>query len=199
MKKIIFVACIIIPLLFVACGPDEPILELVLEKNSIEVFEGETVTVSIKHGNGGYYVQSISPQGLIEAVCTERSVQISGIEYGTGTLIIADNEGKTATIAVSVSSNSFKRSVRKFSYKGLNIVFGETPNWTIAGVNEKEIELVSLGQKTSVYIVWKSSSSIELRQYTNGEEKKETLSIKNLGKDEKGYSHFLFEGGELVN
>src|SRR5690554_1194921 len=130
MKKIIYnILGLSLILLFTACETEEfvrPIMDLELVSNEVYLnlvtTELAEATVSIRHGNSGYTVES-SDENIATATNEGPGTEITivGKNEGTAVITVTDALGKTATIDVVVSVVT--PTTPTFTWKGQNVRF----------------------------------------------------------------------------
>lgn len=93
-----------------SCGSNEdappltPIVDLKLEKNNIELKEGESMVVNIVSGNGGYKT-SASSKEVVKVTTKGKEINITGSKEGTATITVTDAKDRTATIEVKITAS----------------------------------------------------------------------------------------------
>jgi hypothetical protein len=103
-KSLIFILAMILP--FTSCKEDKEIaIDLKVDKNTLEIVQGETAVISIESGNGNYTV-SLSLEGIATAEIIGNTIQISATSVGQTALVIKDAAGESATIIIKVVSTS---------------------------------------------------------------------------------------------
>lgn len=134
----------------IAVTVEAGIVELKLEKNSIEIEEGKSTTVKITSGNGGYQV-STSPEGIVTALVNEENeISVTALKKGTTTITITDGKKKSATIAITVQEKHDPDADGKFSlaiigdtqvepYPSTYTLFTERTEWIVSKIDEYDI------------------------------------------------------------
>lgn len=124
---IVFIICWIA---VYACGDKKedvlPALDLKLERNSLNLLEGEQTTVAIVSGNGGYVVTS-APEGIVEArAMSSQEIRVTGLSEGTATVTVTDAKNETAIISAMITSPSTNPSAYVVEYQGKWYQAGDT-------------------------------------------------------------------------
>lgn len=85
-------------------GDNTEVVAMELSSSSVEVAQGEDVTVEIKAGNGGYVVIS-ADETVATATVAGTTVTIHGVKGGSTTVSVKDKANKAKPIAVKVSAS----------------------------------------------------------------------------------------------
>ena len=103
---------------------NEPLGDLVLSTNSVEVNEGQTATVSFYAGSGQYEVESSTPTvatATLQGEGAQQEVVIEGIKQGIATIVVKDTQfDKVATIAVTVNNSGDTPQTQTFTVNGVS-------------------------------------------------------------------------------
>lgn len=151
-KRLFFVIVLLSTVItFSACSDDDD--DLTLDNTEVSVIQGETATVSIKSGNGGYEVTPADAT-IATATVSGNEITVTGVKSGETTLTLTDKEKKSAVIKVKVTSLAAKIAA---TYKG-NLVLAIAPEDPI----EKEIELTASGENVKVTLANFSFGEIPL-------------------------------------
>lgn len=194
MKTKIIMFCSLLLICFTGCGPeDEPAKELILSKNTIELSEGETGSISITSGNGNYKTSS-SDEKIATANLSSNKIEIIAKSYGTTTITVTDAEYKTAKITVTVSSNALKDTELRFEWDGLKVLLDKKANdWAkTQKYTGADIGIVNLTQK-------KSLRTSGLKDYEKGVKSNIKLLIIENGAAEQTISLDKFEIIDVAN
>ncbi len=88
-------------------APPVEAVELLLEVPSLKMQKGDTESVAITEGNGGYTATVTEGDGVVSVSVSEEddvfSVEITALTIGKAKITVTDDEEKTATITVAVS------------------------------------------------------------------------------------------------
>lgn len=85
-------------------NPLSPAIDLILEKNNIEITTGdEKAIIKIISGNGDYITSSL-PKGIVSTSVKNNEINITGTKGGKATITVTDGRGKSAAIAVDVKA-----------------------------------------------------------------------------------------------
>lgn len=87
-------------------SPGPGVKELKLEKSSVELQEGESITVKIISGNGNYKTSTSTKDIVLTSPIDNKEISISGLKKGTTTVTVTDAKDKSATIAVKVEEKT---------------------------------------------------------------------------------------------
>lgn len=87
---------------FASCSDDDDPVTLALEKNEVSVEANKTSEVKILSGNGGYTITS-GDDRIATAKEEASKIVVTGVASGETTITVKDQEGKTATIKVTVT------------------------------------------------------------------------------------------------
>lgn len=111
MRKSKFLLAFMLVALFVgftACSSDDDdIVDIKLEKNTIEIEKDSTIKIKITAGNGGYFIPStkeIAKEEIANATIEGNIITVKGISAGKAIFTIKDKESRSATITVNVFS-----------------------------------------------------------------------------------------------
>ena len=91
--------------LYSACSEDENIVELQLEKTEVAMKPGESETVNIISGNGGYSAYPLD-EDLVTATISETTVTIAAsdnLDGGETNVYVYDSKGTKAKVVVTVA------------------------------------------------------------------------------------------------
>lgn len=110
-------------------GDDKTVVDLTISTSSVEVAEGEDVTVNILTGNGDYVVKS-ADDAIATATVAGKVITIHGVKAGATTISLKDGKGKAKPISVQVSSSGVNNINTDVSYT-ITLNSGETgsTNW----------------------------------------------------------------------
>ncbi|MDR1879656.1 MAG: hypothetical protein LBQ78_01815 [Tannerellaceae bacterium] len=78
--------------------------ELLLSQESINLFTGQSDSLAVYTGNGGYTVASSDNSVAVAAVDEEGKITISGVKRGTATFTVTDQLKKSVTFTANVSN-----------------------------------------------------------------------------------------------
>ncbi len=158
---------------------NEPLGDLVLSTNSVEVNEGQTATVSFYAGSGQYEVVSSTPTvatATLQGEGTQQEVLIKGIKQGIATIVVRDTQfDKVATISVTVTKNGDNPQTQTFTVNGVTFTMVAVEGGTFimgatseqgsdADLNEKPAHQVTL----SSYSIGQTEVTQELWQAVMG-------------------------------
>ena len=103
---------------------NEPLGDLVLSTNSVEINEGQTATVSFYAGSGQYEVESSTPTvatATLQGEGAQQEVLIKGIKQGIATIVVRDTQfSQVATISVTVNKNGSEPQTQTFTVGGVS-------------------------------------------------------------------------------
>ncbi|GJQ05912.1 hypothetical protein CAPN010_00700 [Capnocytophaga cynodegmi] len=94
--------------MFVSCGKDDnkvepPVVhEIKVENDALTILEGESKTIKIVSGNGGYQVKSDNDNVAVTE--KEGVVTITGQKAGKSTISVTDSKGKKVSINVTINA-----------------------------------------------------------------------------------------------
>ena len=126
-KKYIFIYAII-ALLFASCTNNNEPQELVVGQDTVTIIEGETASIPITSGNGGYQATSSNESVAIVTISSNR-INITVIGHGTATIYITDSAGKWAAITVIGVSNAVNDAALRFEWDGTRVLLNEVNGW----------------------------------------------------------------------
>jgi len=154
MRKILnFLLTVGFILVFAACSKDNPvILDIKLDRTSVEMNEGQSVTVTIESGNGGYTAES-SSESVATATVSGNTITIQGIKEGAATVRIKDREDKLASVSVTVTNESDIPSDFRFLWNGETIGLDEANNWGFATYDNR-IVITNMLEKKQFILSW---------------------------------------------
>lgn len=143
MYKKLFFAIVLLSttIAFSSCSDDDD--DLTLEKSEISVNQGESATIEISSGNGGYSVISAN-EAIATAVIENNKITITGVKGGETTITLTDKEKKSSVIKVDVRSYADQIDG---DYKGKLVI--TIPSVTPVEI-EREIELDESGENIKV-------------------------------------------------
>ncbi|MFV0538102.1 MAG: calycin-like domain-containing protein [Dysgonomonas sp.] len=122
---------------FTACSDDDN--DLVLEKSEVTVDLGGTTTVKITKGNSGYKV--IPADATIATATLDGNViTITGVKAGETTIAVTDNENKSATLKVKVTTLAEQIAATYNGDLSITLPAGEPD------VSKKDIVLATSGE-----------------------------------------------------
>lgn len=157
MKKNVYSLLVMVALAltatFTACSDDDtPLVEIELDENIVTVLPGESITVKVLEGNGGYQVTSQN-SAIATASINESTITVTGVmeseEDQTTTIEVVDAKQKTATIKVYVtkSVNPLKIDLEEMTFemvvgdtKDVEIISGN-PSYTVVSSNVAAVEV----------------------------------------------------------
>lgn len=159
MKKNVYSLLVMVALAltatFTACSDDDddsPPVEIKLDENIVTVLPGESITVKVLEGNGGYQVTSQN-SAIATASINESTITVTGVmeseEDQTTTIEVVDTKQKTATIKVYVtkSVNPLKIDLEEMTFemvvgdtKDVEIISGN-PSYTVVSSNVAAVEV----------------------------------------------------------
>lgn len=159
MKKNVYSLLVMVALAltatFTACSDDDddtPLVEIELDENIVTVLPGESITVKVLEGNGGYQVASQN-SAIATASINESTITVTGVmeseEDQTTTIEVVDAKQKTATIKVYVtkSVNPLKIDLEEMTFemvvgdtKDVEIISGN-PSYTVVSSNVAVVEV----------------------------------------------------------
>jgi|CZCB01.1.fsa_nt_gi hypothetical protein len=146
-------------LFFVSCKEDEIANDLKLDKNYVEIKEGETAIVTIESGNGTYTV-SISSTGIVTAEIAENSIVISAMIIGETTLVVEDAAGKSASVRVKVISSSNELDAMPHFIWTNDTIELEKPNdWGFTLFSER-LAITHIPDKKQYVLSWSGGMSV---------------------------------------
>ncbi|ATA67453.1 hypothetical protein CGC48_01715 [Capnocytophaga cynodegmi] len=110
MRKIkVFLGLILMAsVMFVSCGKDDnkvepPVVhEIKVENNALTILEGESKTIKIVSGNGGYQLKSDNDNVAVTE--KEGVITITGQKAGKSTISVTDSKGKKVSISVTINA-----------------------------------------------------------------------------------------------
>lgn len=85
-----------------SCSKDVAIVDLTLDHTTLDMDKGEIMKIAVETGNGKYQAES-SNSMIAKVAVSGTTIAILGVEGGTATVTITDEQGKTETINVTVS------------------------------------------------------------------------------------------------
>jgi len=193
-------------LAFSSCKKDETDAELTMDKTSVEIYAGETATVIIQTGNGGYTVSS-SSEATATASVSDAAITITGVAKGLSTVTVTDQGGKTATISVTVNSATIDATTARFKWD--NTIFLNTTNGWGTTILSNRVAITNLTDKKQFVLLWTGGYTMgekteaKLRIVANGQETTEVaLTDLEIQKAENGLYSLIFsnatKSGELV-
>ncbi len=163
--KISYLFLAFLGIFITACQDDDVVSkQLILEKTKALVTVGESATVKITDGNGGYTVKS-AKNGVAEATVSGKSITIKGKTAGQTNIVVTDSGDMKATINVTVnpvlSLDVEDVTVKKGERKEVKIAAGtgkyevESSNPTIVAVkkNGNAITVIGIAKGTSTVTV----------------------------------------------
>lgn len=202
MKKLIYnIFGISLIFLLVSCVEEDfnrPVIDLELLSNevhlSIIAHELSTTTVSVKHGNSGYVVES-SDETVAFATNegTGADITITATGAGTAVITVTDAMGKTATINVTVSITI--PTTPTFIWDGQNIRFDRAGGYALT-VFPGKIGLTDVIHDNTQYVLsWtggltegdKSNASLKIITPESEPELIELTSFRTLRPDSGGH------------
>jgi hypothetical protein len=92
--------------LFIACDNEDE-SRLTFDNNNVEVILNETVTVKVSGGATPYQAEE-ADETVVEATVSSAEISIKGIKKGQTTVKVTDNNGLSATIAVTVIEDPYE-------------------------------------------------------------------------------------------
>lgn len=168
-----------------SCEKEDTVFDLKLDPaGNVEVFTGESKTVKIESGNGGYEISSITPEGFAEASVSETTVTVSGKEKGETTVTVKDAKGKTASFKVTVKPAIIDATTPRFKW-GNTVELDKTNGWGVS-VLSGSVAVTNLTDKKQYILSWTGG-------YTAGEKSGAKLLTVESGKQTQETPLTLFE------
>ncbi len=182
MKRVVYyIVSIGLVLLMFSCKTEEfvkPVLDLELLSNEVYLnlaADISTATVNVRHGNGGYTVES-SDETVATAINpgTGVAIEITAKGEGTAVITVTDALGKTALIDVTVSVVLPTSPI--FNWAGQAIKFDRPDGYGISILNNK-IALTDLMKDQKQYVLsWQGG-------YSEGDKTGGMLTIASPGSE----------------
>lgn len=156
-KSLIFILAMILP--FTSCKEDKEIaIDLKVDKNTLEIVQGETAVISIESGNGNYTV-SLSLEGIATAEIIGNTIQISATSVGQTALVIKDAAGESATIIIKVVSTSQAEGITpRFVWVSDTIELEKPNDWGITLFSDY-FAITHIPNKKQYVLSWSGGSS----------------------------------------
>jgi hypothetical protein len=105
---------------------------LSVSKQNVTLSSGQTDTVTLSGGNGSYTIKSNSNANSVQATISGSSLSVYGMNYGTATVIICDQNSNCVSTTVAVGTGGGGGSIT-LSQSNLVLVAGQTASVTISG------------------------------------------------------------------
>lgn len=147
MKKILSLLLIGCAFAMASCKQDDPIVELTLDKTAVELIAGGTSSVKIVTGNGNYTLTN-SASDLVTATVSGSAISITGNKAGTATLTLTDKDGKSVSIAVTVSP-----ATSEFVWNGTTIALDQANSYGLT-IYSNSIAVTNISTKQQYVLSW---------------------------------------------
>lgn len=156
MKKIfnlLLIASCVFTLASCSSDDDDTTVELKLDKTTVEVKAGESVTIAIEAGNGDYAVSSNSSAETASAEVSGSTISVKGLKEGETTLGIKDKAGKSASVKVTVKAADYVPTSAEFSWNGNKVELDKANNWGTS-IFASQVAVTNLATKEQSVLSW---------------------------------------------
>jgi hypothetical protein len=154
MKKIInlfiIVSCILV---LASCNKEDDEVALTLEKTTIELIVGESGTVKIATGNGGYVLTN-SSAATATTVLSGSTISITGVKEGDATLTVKDKTGRTVVLTITVIP-----SASVFMWNDTKILLDQVNGWGYT-VFSNRVAVTSIATKAQYLLSWTGDMTV---------------------------------------
>lgn len=175
---------------FTSCSDDENTsIALKTDITALELSAGESQTIAITEGNGGYSIAelTIESKAVLQVTNVENDkFTVKALAYGNGTVVVKDQAGKQVTIPVKIKSSDLKPSKTVVEIGiGQTEIISITGNggYSIADLSEEskkiiEVSTIQVDQFT-IKALAQGDASIVVKDIT-GKEVTITVSVKEM-------------------
>lgn len=104
---------------------DDIILDITFDQETVTLSESQTITISVKSGNGGYEIIQKADESKAVAVMSGngKGVDIRAVANGSTSVVVKDARDKTATLTINVTSLDIWKD-----YTGIDLVLDGSVN-----------------------------------------------------------------------
>ncbi len=177
-------------------GTDEggkgEVKELTLTKSSVEVKAGETETVEITSGNGGYSL-AVADEGLLNATVNDNIISIEGIKAGATMVTVRDAAGKAKPLQVKVTKSGKNAIPTDVTYDIEVFSSEEGYSYNSGGWHQWDPTLTSKVTGTNIASVLDINNNADNAKGYNNDAVKEYISTFNPDED------VIFLGGYIAD
>ncbi|GIM57722.1 hypothetical protein CAPN006_21140 [Capnocytophaga canimorsus] len=140
--KVFLGLMLMVSVMFVSCGKDDnkvepPVIhEIKVENNALTILEGESKTIKIVSGNGGYQLKSDNDNVAVTE--KEGVITITGQKAGKSTISVTDSKGKKVSINVTINAlvlDKVEVSLQK-TEKATVVIQSGSGTYSVASDNE---------------------------------------------------------------
>ncbi|MFJ1473668.1 leucine-rich repeat domain-containing protein [Capnocytophaga cynodegmi] len=140
--KVFLGLMLMVSVMFVSCGKDDnkvepPVIhEIKVENNALTILEGESKTIKIVSGNGGYQLKSDNDNVAVTE--KEGVITITGQKAGKSTISVTDSKGKKVSISVTINAlvlDKVEVSLQK-AEKAIVVILSGSGIYSVASDNE---------------------------------------------------------------
>lgn len=147
---LIVVSCI---LALGSCQKDEDQVDLTLDKTAITLKVGETGTVKIATGNGGYVLTN-SSAATATTTLSESTISITGVKAGNATLAVKDQAGKTVSLMITVNP-----AAPEFMWNDTKILLDQVNSWGLTVLSNR-IAVTNIATKAQYLLSWTGDMTV---------------------------------------
>lgn len=193
-------------LVLASCKDEDPVLDLKLDQTVVEVFTGESKTVKIEGGNGGYEA-TLSPTGIADVSVSGTTITVTGKEKGETTVTVKDSKDKSVIFKVTVKAAIIDATTPRFKW-GNTVELDKANNYGVS-ILANSVAITNLADTKQYILSWTGGYTVgektgaKLRTVESGKQPQETaLTSLEVQKAENNLYSLIFgdasQKGELV-
>ena len=193
---------------FASCSSDDDdiaTVDLKLDKTTVELKVGETVTVAVESGNGEYTISSNSSAETASAELSGSTITVKGLKEGETSVSVRDKAGKSASVKVTIKPADYVPTSAEFSWNGEKNELDKTNGWgttvyndrvAVTDITNKQQSVLSwtggliVGDKTGGKLEAVGGSAITLSSIKVVKAESNTYYITFEGDSKKGWIYF---------
>lgn len=140
----------------VSCSKETSIVDLTVNNKTLEIAKGEIAKILVETGNGKYRAES-SNNMIAKVAVSGTTIAILGMEGGSASVTITDEQGKTETINVDVSYNVPGRST--FIWNKESTEFDNAGGYGIS-ILESSVALTDFNESKQFLLSWEGGMTV---------------------------------------